>query len=198
MENNNWLEEYIKYVNSIPSFKIGEEKELFERYFNGDMEAKEILYNKRLKTVLKRVMQLDKCNIPIEDLIQEGNAILAQSLNNFNPEIKMYFSVYLHRSLSYNLASYINANEDIPISLSMYRKYDEYNNKEKSLDTKSDKVLKKEFKISDSEYKAYKIKRNGYSRLESFKEDETSEKDIKENIADAGFIIAKALNEVLK
>lgn len=89
------LGSYLRYVNSIKSLDMNEEKEVARLAKAGDKEAKKKLVQANLKLVLtiaRKAIHVSK--LPMTDLIQEGNLGLMIAAEKFNPELGYRFSTY--------------------------------------------------------------------------------------------------------
>lgn len=89
------LGSYLRYVNSIKSLDVNEEKEVARLAKAGDKEAKKKLVQANLKLVLtiaRKAIHVSK--LPMTDLIQEGNLGLMIAAEKFNPELGYRFSTY--------------------------------------------------------------------------------------------------------
>jgi RNA polymerase primary sigma factor len=73
------------------------EKALFERYYAGDLAARDELIQKHLRLVAKLSIAYAKRAIPDDEAISAGNYGLIQALNSkrFKPGIGVLFSTYL-------------------------------------------------------------------------------------------------------
>ena len=78
---------YLKRIGTIPLLSPEKEQELAERSFNGDEEAKELLVTSNLRLVVSVAKRYAGFNIPLMDLIQEGNIGLMKAVKRFNPEV---------------------------------------------------------------------------------------------------------------
>ncbi len=97
---------YIRIVNSWPILSLKEETELFQKYFNtNDLDAVKILVLYHLRYVVYFAKHYSGYNVPLADLIQEGNIGLIIAIKRFNPLFKVRlisFAVYWIKSLIYN------------------------------------------------------------------------------------------------
>lgn len=71
-----------------------EEVELAKRIEQGDKEAKEILINANLRLVINVALKYKGHNVPLEDLIQEGNIGLMKAVEKFDYHKGFKFSTY--------------------------------------------------------------------------------------------------------
>jgi len=85
MENSLTL--YLQSISRYPLLTADQEKELGRRYKDeGDMEAREMLINSNLRLVVSvaKNFRNGNHNIPLEDLIAEGNAGLMTAVEKFD------------------------------------------------------------------------------------------------------------------
>ncbi len=97
---------YIKIVNSWPVLSSKEETELFQKYFHtNNLDVIKVLILYHLRYVVYFAKHYSGYNIPLADLIQEGNIGLIIAIKKFNPLFKVRlisFAVYWIKSLIYN------------------------------------------------------------------------------------------------
>lgn len=89
------LSDYIREIADYPSLSLPEEKELAKRAKEGDEEAKEKLIKANLKlvvTIAKKAIHMS--NLPVIDLIQEGNVGLMVAVDKFNYKLGYKFATY--------------------------------------------------------------------------------------------------------
>ena len=89
------LSNYIREISDYRSLTPSEEKELAKRAKNGDIEAKKQLINANLKlviTIAKKAIHMS--NLPMTDLIQEGNLGLMIAAEKFNYKLGYKFATY--------------------------------------------------------------------------------------------------------
>lgn len=93
--NDSVLSNYLREISDYKSLTPSEEKELAKRAKNGDEEAKKRLINANLKlviTIAKKAIHMS--NIPMTDLIQEGNLGLMIAAEKFNYKLGYKFATY--------------------------------------------------------------------------------------------------------
>ena len=87
-EDNVEVQESLKaYLAEIDNYKLltkEEERELFIKYKNGDLESKETLIKCNLRLVVSIAKMYSGFGIPILDLIQEGNFGLFKAIEGFD------------------------------------------------------------------------------------------------------------------
>ena len=84
---------YFNDVRKTDSLSKEEEIELSERIKGGDIEARDILWEKNLKLVVPIAKKYINRGLSLEDLIQEGNIALTKAIEKFEPS-KGRFSTY--------------------------------------------------------------------------------------------------------
>ncbi|MGN0018575.1 MAG: RNA polymerase sigma factor RpoD/SigA [Candidatus Gastranaerophilaceae bacterium] len=94
-ENDSTLAIYVRELASIKILTPIEEREIAKRAASGDMEAKKQLVQANLKLVVavaKKAIHMS--NLPMVDLIQEGNLGLMIAAEKFNYKLGYKFSTY--------------------------------------------------------------------------------------------------------
>lgn len=94
-ENDSTLAIYVRELASIKTLTPIEEREIAKRAASGDMEAKKQLVQANLKLVVavaKKAIHMS--NLPMVDLIQEGNLGLMIAAEKFNYKLGYKFSTY--------------------------------------------------------------------------------------------------------
>lgn len=93
--NDSTLSNYIREISDYRSLTTEEEKELAKKAKNGDDEAKKQLIKANLKlviTIAKKAIHMS--NLPMIDLIQEGNLGLMVAAEKFNYKLGYKFATY--------------------------------------------------------------------------------------------------------
>lgn len=93
--NDSTLSNYIREISDYRSLSASEEKELARKAKNGDAEAKNKLIKANLKlvvTIAKKAIHMS--NLPMIDLIQEGNLGLMVAAEKFNYKLGYKFATY--------------------------------------------------------------------------------------------------------
>ena len=94
-ESDSTLSLYVRELASVKSLSPAEEREVAKRAAEGDMEAKKQLVQANLKlvvTIAKKAIHMS--NLPMVDLIQEGNLGLMIAAEKFNWKLGYKFSTY--------------------------------------------------------------------------------------------------------
>ncbi|QEK39875.1 RNA polymerase factor sigma-32 [Candidatus Sneabacter namystus] len=93
--SQNALTVYLGKVNSIPSLSEEEELRLATAYVKDkDSKAAHTLILSHLKLVAKVALSYRNYNIPVVDLIAEGNMGLLRAVQKFNPDLSYRLSTY--------------------------------------------------------------------------------------------------------
>ena len=92
---------------------------LFERYRNGDLQAKEDLINGNLKLVLSILKSFNKGNYNMDDLFQVGVIGLIKAIDNFDLSYNLKLSTYAVPLILGEIKRYIRDNNSIRISRSI-------------------------------------------------------------------------------
>lgn len=94
-ESDSTLSLYVRELASVKSLSPAEEREVAKRAAEGDLEAKKQLVQANLKLVIavaKKAIHMS--NLPMVDLIQEGNLGLMIAAEKFNWKLGYKFSTY--------------------------------------------------------------------------------------------------------
>ncbi len=81
-------------TNNIRVLKKDEMDELFQRYKNGDEQAKEEIINGNLKLVLSIIKNYNNGKNDMNDLFQVGCIGLIKAVDNFDTSLNVMFSTY--------------------------------------------------------------------------------------------------------
>lgn len=93
--NDSVLSNYIREISDYRSLTPSEEKDLAKRAKEGDVQAKKQLIKANLKlvvTIAKKAIHMS--NLPMTDLIQEGNMGLMMAADKFNYKLDYKFATY--------------------------------------------------------------------------------------------------------
>lgn len=93
--NDSVLSNYIREISDYRSLTPSEEKDLAKRAKKGDVQAKKQLIKANLKlvvTIAKKAIHMS--NLPMTDLIQEGNMGLMVAADKFNYKLGYKFATY--------------------------------------------------------------------------------------------------------
>ena len=101
---NKMLETYFNQIKSYPLLTFEEELELSRKIQKGDTEALHKLINSNLRLVVKIAGLAKKHEIPILDIIQEGNMGLIHAAEKFDHQKNVRFCTYA----SWWIKQYIN------------------------------------------------------------------------------------------
>ena len=89
------LTEYIKEISQYPVLGSKEEREIAKLAKDGDLEAKQKLIQSNLKLVVTIAKKaIHSSNLPMIDLIQEGNLGLMVAADKFNYKLGYKFATY--------------------------------------------------------------------------------------------------------
>ena len=114
---------YLKEIGNYPLLSVQEEKELGLLMKNGDVEAKKMLINCNLRLVVSIAKHYMNRNIPLSDLIQEGNLGLMKAADKFDVDMGFKFSTYATWWIRQGIArSIADQSRTIRIPVHMYEK----------------------------------------------------------------------------
>ena len=85
---------YMKEVSRYQLLTAKEEIELSHKIQQGDEAARLAMINANLRLVVKIARRYMNPNVPLEDLIEEGNIGLMRAVEKFDPEHECRFSTY--------------------------------------------------------------------------------------------------------
>lgn len=103
-------------TNQLIVLSNKEMKELFVRYQNGDLSAKETLINGNLKLVLSIVQRFSSRCDNMDDLFQVGCIGLVKSIDNFDLSHGVRFSTYAVPMIMGEIKRYLRDNQVIRVS----------------------------------------------------------------------------------
>lgn len=106
-------------TNDIKVLSNEEMTQLFIRYQNGDLEAKEELINGNLKLVLSILRSFNRGDLNLDDLFQVGVIGLIKAIENFNLSYGLKLSTYAVPLIIGEIKRYIRDNTAIRISRSI-------------------------------------------------------------------------------
>jgi RNA polymerase primary sigma factor len=116
---NDSVKAYFKDIKKIPLLSAEEEIDLANRIKLGDNKAKDMMIKSNLRLVINFAKRYRNFDIPLMDLIEEGNMGLMKAVTKFNPKRGYRFSTYA----SWWIRQYINralANQGKIIRLPVY------------------------------------------------------------------------------
>ncbi len=94
-ENDSVLSNYLREISAYPSLSAKEEKAIAKRAKEGDTDAKRELIQANLKLVITIARKaIHTSNLPLVDLIQEGNLGLMIAADKFNYKLGYKFATY--------------------------------------------------------------------------------------------------------
>ncbi len=106
-------------TSNLKVLKHKEMVELFKKYKNGDLLAKEILVNGNLKLVLSILKKYHNRTDNMDDLFQIGCVGLIKAIDNFDLNHNVKFSTYAVLMIEGEIKRYIRDNNPIRISRSV-------------------------------------------------------------------------------
>ena len=106
-------------TNELKVLTSKEMAELFRRYREGDMAAKEELINGNLKLVLSILRSFNKGNYNMDDLFQVGVIGLIKAIDNFDLSYNLKLSTYAVPLILGEIKRYIRDNTSLRVSRSI-------------------------------------------------------------------------------
>lgn len=93
--NDGSMRSYLKTISRYKKYSASEENELAKYAAEGDFEARRKLIQSNLRLVISVARRnIHKCNIPMSDLIQEGNLGLLYAIKKYKWQYGYKFSTY--------------------------------------------------------------------------------------------------------
>ena len=102
--------QYLREIREIDMLTPKEEKELTIRSSDGDEEAIEMLIKANLRFVVSVAKQYVYGEVPLQDLINEGNIGLIVAAKNFKPDMGLKFITYAVWWIRKHILEYLNKN----------------------------------------------------------------------------------------
>ena len=106
-------------TNNIKVLKSDEMIELFKKYQNGDLQAKEELINGNLKLVLSVLKRFNNGKYNLDDLFQVGVIGLIKAIDNFDLSYNLQLSTYAIPLILGEIKRHIRDNTTIRVSRSI-------------------------------------------------------------------------------
>ncbi len=103
-------------TNNLKVLSNEEMLELFKKYQDGDMEAKQELISGNLKLVLSVLKHFNRGNINLDDLFQVGVIGLIKAIDNFDLNYNLKLSTYAVPLIVGEIKRYIRDNSVIRVS----------------------------------------------------------------------------------
>jgi RNA polymerase primary sigma factor len=91
---DNTLQTYLNQIRAVPLLNFEEELELSRRIQGGDEKARTRLIEANLRLVVKIARNYSGPDIPLMDLIQEGNLGLIRAAEKYDHRREIHFSTY--------------------------------------------------------------------------------------------------------
>lgn len=112
------LNNYDLYCDDIEDIEVltsQEEQELFNRYYNGDIEARNKLIEANLKLIRKLTSKYKNLNISLGDLIQDLSLYLFNIIDNFDLSKGYKFSTYAQKCLEFRMIEFLDRQIKSPL-----------------------------------------------------------------------------------
>ena len=104
---------------NIKVLSLDEQLDLFKKYQNGDLTAKEELINGNLKLVLSVLKNFTFRAIDLDDLFQVGVVGLIKAIDNFDLSHEVRFSTYAVPMILGEIKRYLRDNSSLRVSRSI-------------------------------------------------------------------------------
>ena len=136
MEMTGPMKIYLEEIDLIPILTGEDEKKFIEMVRNGNEEGKIKLQERSLRLVVTIASEYEGVNIPVMDLIQEGNIGLMMAVDSFDYDGTDDFSSYISIKIKEAIEEYIKEQgEDIKIPASLAEKMQKVQNTREELET---------------------------------------------------------------
>ncbi len=106
-------------TNKLRVLSNDEMSELFTKFKNGDMEAKEEIVNGNLKLVLSLISKFRNKNLDMNDLFQVGCVGLIKAVENFDTSYGVMFSTYAVPLILGEVKRLVRSNTSVRIARSI-------------------------------------------------------------------------------
>lgn len=108
------INDYLRYVNNIPTLPKEEEHDLINHYqLTEDITSAQKLVMSNLKYVYFIAKDFVKFQLPIEDMIQEGNIALFTSIKKFNLSFDVKYIAFATFHIKQAIQNYVLSNMNI-------------------------------------------------------------------------------------
>jgi RNA polymerase primary sigma factor len=104
---------YINEIKKYPLLTAEEEVILAKQIASGNTAARTKLINSNLRLVINIAKKFASSNVPVMDLIQEGNLGLMAAVSKFNYEYKTRFSTYAYNWILQYMLRYVHTKAEI-------------------------------------------------------------------------------------
>lgn len=136
MEMTGPMKIYLEELDLIPILTSEDEKKFIEMVKNGNEEGKIKLQERSLRLVVTIASEYSEVNIPVMDLIQEGNIGLMMAVDSFDYNADNDFSSYISVKIKEAIEAYIkDQGEDIKIPASLAEKMQKVQQAKEELET---------------------------------------------------------------
>ncbi|HZQ65531.1 MAG TPA: sigma-70 family RNA polymerase sigma factor [Gaiellaceae bacterium] len=115
------LQLYFRGVGRVPVLSRAEERELFRRKEAGDESARRLLIEANLRLVIWVVRQYARHDVPLLDLIQEGNLALTRAVEKFDYRMGYRLATYATPSIRHAVEQAAERNARVPVPLNVRR-----------------------------------------------------------------------------
>ncbi|MGM9877577.1 MAG: RNA polymerase sigma factor RpoD/SigA [Bacilli bacterium] len=123
LENISSFKLYLKDISEYKLLSNEEIVELFKKYENGDVKARERIINHNLRLVIFIAKKYVGCDLDIEDLVQEGNDGLIRAVDTYDYRRGNKFSTYAYICIKHKIQRAIqNTSKVIRIPIHMQEK----------------------------------------------------------------------------
>ena len=141
MEMTGPMKIYLEEIDLIPNLTAEDEKKFVEMVINGNEEGKIKLQERSLRLVVTIASEYENVNIPVMDLIPEGNIGLMMAVDSYDYNGSEEFSTYISIKVKEAIEEYIKEQgEDIKIPASLAEKMQKVQHAKEELET-SDKHI---------------------------------------------------------
>lgn len=150
MEMTGPMKIYLEEIDLIPILTGEDEKKFINMVREGNEEGKIKLQERSLRLVVTIASEFSEVNIPVMDLIQEGNIGLMMAVDSFDYNGSEDFSSYVSVKIKNAIEEYIkDQGEDIKIPASLAEKMQKVQQAKEKLETKEKHIVTDEEVASD-------------------------------------------------
>ena len=130
-----------------------EEKEMIERFHNGDMEARNILVERNMRLVAHMVKKYLQADRDTDDLISVGTIGLIKAVNSFKPDKSIRLATYAAKCIDNELLMMLRMEKRKSKEVSMYaqRVLCLYQNLDKVLNEREKTIIIRRYGLNGKE-----------------------------------------------
>lgn len=151
---------HLNLISKFPILSKEEEKDLFNKYYNGDEDAKTKLITSNLKLVVNIAKRYKGRGVDLMDLIQDGNNKLIDIVEKFDINKNCRFSSYAYISLKRQMERSLSINaRNIRISAEQFHELQKYFAVRNSLEKRYNRDIENEEIAKELKWSIEKVRK---------------------------------------